>query len=74
MDITAALNKVNGACKPIMGLVMNLAVLFLVVGVVFPSTGGTTIIGSVSGVVDTFLAGGLAGLITLMVFMAVWRD
>jgi hypothetical protein len=57
-----------------MGLAMNLAVLFLVVGVVFPSTGGTAIIGNVTGVVSTFLAGGLAGLITLMVFLALWRD
>ncbi len=73
MDITAALNKVNGACKPIIGLAMQLAVLFLVVGVVFP-TGGYDIIGNVTTVVDRFLAGGLAGLITLMVFMAVWRD
>jgi len=72
MDITAALNKVNGACKPIIGLVMQLAVLFLVVGVVFPS--GYDIIGNVTLVVEKFLAGGLAGLITLMVFMAVWRD
>jgi hypothetical protein len=57
-----------------MGLAMNLAVLFLVVGVVFPGTGGQAIIGSVTGVVDGFLAGGLAGLITLMVFLALWRD
>jgi hypothetical protein len=73
-SFSRALGTVNGACKPVMGLAMNLAVLFLVVGVVFPSTGGTAIIGNVSGVVTQFLAGGLAGLITLMVFLALWRD
>ena len=73
-SFSRALGTVNGACKPVMGLAMNLAVLFLVVGVVFPSTGGTAIIGNVTGVVSTFLAGGLAGLITLMVFLALWRD
>ena len=73
-SFSRALGSVNGACKPIMGLAMNLAVLFLVVGVVFPSTGGTGIITNVTGVVDGFLAGGLAGLITLMVFLALWRD
>ena len=70
-----ALGTVNGACKPIIGLAMQLAVLFLVVGVVFPAAmGGYDIIGNVSGLVNTFISGGLAGLVTLMVFLALWRD
>ncbi len=68
-----ALNTVNGSCKPIIGLALNLAVLFLVVGVVFPAAvpADYDIVGNVSGLVNTFIGGGLAGLITLMVFMSL---
>ncbi len=68
-----ALNSVNGSCKPIIGLALNLALLFLVVGVVFPTAvpAGYDIVGNVSGLVNTFIGGGLAGLVTLMVFMSL---
>jgi hypothetical protein len=64
-----ALNSVNGSCKPIIALALNLALLFLVVGVVFPTE--YNIITNVTGLVDTFISGGLAGLITLMVFISL---
>ena len=68
-----ALNSVNGSCKPIIALALNLALLFLVVGVVFPGAvpEGYSIIGNITGLVNTFVGGGLAGLITLMVFMSL---
>lgn len=68
-----ALNSVNGSCKPIIGLALNLALLFLVVSVVFPAAvpEGYNIVGNVSGLVNTFIGGGLAGLVTLMVFMSL---
>ncbi|MEO2146348.1 MAG: hypothetical protein ABGY32_10650 [bacterium] len=70
-----ALNSVNGSCKPIIGLALNLALLFLVVGVVFPVDVGTyDIFTNVSDLVNKFIGGGLAGLITLMVFMSLMTD
>ena len=68
-----ALNSVNGSCKPIIALALNLALLFLVVGVVFPSAVPTdySIVGNITGLVNTFISGGLAGLITLMVFISL---
>jgi hypothetical protein len=68
-----ALNSVNGSCKPIIALALNLALLFLVVGVVFPAAvpADYNIVGNITGLVNTFIGGGLAGLITLMVFMSL---
>jgi hypothetical protein len=75
-SFSRALGSVNGACKPIIGLALNLAVLFFVVSIVFPGAtpDGYNIVTNVTGVVNYFIAGGLAGLVTLMVFMALWRD
>ena len=68
-----ALNSVNGSCKPIIGLALNLALLFLVVSVVFPTAMSEdyNIVENVTVLVNTFIGGGLAGLITLMVFMSL---
>lgn len=67
------LSSVSGACKPIIGLILNLAIVALVVQVVFPGfLVGYDIVGQVSDLVGKFTSGGLTGLVTLMVFLALW--
>jgi hypothetical protein len=65
------LSSLSGACKPVIGLFLNIAVVLLVAGVVF-DLGTYDIIANVSGLVGHFINGGLTGLVTLMVFLALW--
>lgn len=73
MKINDALNKVTDSIHGIMGLGMSLAVAFLVVDMLFPGT--TNIVNNVAMLVNSFTAQGLVGLITLIIFVAIFtRD
>lgn len=73
MKINDALNKVTDSIHGIMGLGMSLAVAFLVVDMLFPGT--TNIVNNVAMLVSSFTAQGLVGLITLIIFVAIFtRD
>ncbi|MDP6540961.1 MAG: hypothetical protein QF903_15765 [Planctomycetota bacterium] len=68
---TTSIRSAGNLCGPVIGLALNLAVLFLVVGVVFPSSGGVGIVDNVSNLVGKFTSGGLTGLITLLLFLSL---
>ena len=42
--------------------------------IVFGSVLGLDIVGNISGLVDGFLAGGLTGLLTLIVLIGLWEN
>ena len=69
-SFNSAINSASRMCKPVISLVLNLAVLLLIIGVVFPEA-TVDVVGNVSGLVTKFTAGGLTGLITLLVFMSI---
>jgi len=54
-----------------MGLGMALVVTFLMVDLLFPGT--THIVNNVAGLVSNFISHGLVGLITLIVFVALFN-
>lgn len=72
MNINDSLSTVTGALKGVMGLGMSLAATFLVVDLLFPGT--TNIVSNVSTLVNSFITQGLVGLITLIVFVALFSN
>ena len=73
MKVNDALNKVTDSIHGIMGLGLSLAVAFLVVDLLFPGT--TNIVNNVAVLVNSFIAHGLVGLITLIIFVSIFtRD
>ena len=70
MNINDSLNTITSALKGVVGLGMTLAVVALVVDLLFPNT--TNIVANVSGLVTSFTSQGLTGLITLIVFVAIY--
>lgn len=71
MNINDSLNTVTSALKGVISLGLTLAVVALVVDILFPGT--TNIVASVSGLVTSFTSQGLIGLITLIVFVAIYN-
>lgn len=69
-SLNTAINSASRMCKPIIGLFLNLALLIIIVGVVFPAN-TIDVIGNVSTLVGKFTAGGLTGLVTLLVLLSV---
>lgn len=73
MNINDSLGTITTVLKGVVGLGMSLAVAFLVVDLLFPGT--TNIVSNVAGLVQSFTSQGLIGLITLIVFVAIYsRD
>ena len=72
MNINGALSTVTDALKGITGLGMTLAATALVVDLLVPNT--TNIVSSVSALVTSFTSQGLVGLVTLIVFVALFSN
>ena len=72
MNINGALSTVTDALKGIIGLLMTLAATALVVDLLVPGT--TNIVSNVSALVTSFTSQGLVGLVTLIVFVALFSN
>ena len=70
MSIESAISTVTGILRGIIDLGLGLAVVFLVVDILVPGT--TNIVGNVSDLVSSFTSQGIVGLITLVVFVAIF--
>ena len=70
MNINDSMNTVTTMLKGVMGLGLSLAATFLVVDLLFPGT--TNIVNNVATLVNSFISHGLVGLITLIVFVALF--
>lgn len=70
MNIHDSLNTVTSMLKGVVGLGLSLAVTFLIVDLLFPGT--TNIVNNVASLVNNFISHGLVGLITLIVFVALF--
>ena len=70
MSIESAISTVTGILRGIINLGLGLAVVFLVVDILVPGT--TNIVGNVSELVSSFTSEGIVGLITLVVFVAIF--
>ena len=70
MSIESAISTVTGILRGIIDLGLGLAVVFLVVDILVPGT--TNIVGNVSELVSSFTSEGIVGLITLVVFVAIF--
>lgn len=68
MNASDAMGAVGGWARAAMGLGVSLIGLFLVVQVLYPSS-GINVISNIGAVVDQF--SGLNGLITLLVLVAI---
>jgi len=71
MNIHDSLSSITSILKSVMGLGMALVVTFLMVDLLFPGT--THIVNNVAALVNNFIGHGLVGLITLIVFVALFN-
>jgi hypothetical protein len=69
MNLDSALGTIGGWLKSIVSLGLTLALTMLVVDVIIPNE--TDIVGNVADLVGRFTDNGLAGLITLIVLVAI---
>lgn len=72
MNINDALSTVTNVLKGVIGLGMSLAATALIVDLLFPGT--TNIVSNVGTLVNSFISQGLVGLITLIVFVALFSN
>ena len=73
MNINDSMNTVTTVLKGVMSLGLSLVATFLVIDLLFPGT--TNIVNNVAALVNSFISHGLVGLITLIVFVALFsRD
>lgn len=70
MNIHDSLTTVTSMLKGVVGLGLSLTVTFLVVDLLFPGT--TNIVNNVASLINSFISHGLVGLITLIVFVALF--
>jgi hypothetical protein len=71
MNINDSLSAVTSSLKEVISLGLTLVFVALVVDLLFPGT--TYIVTSVSGLVTSFTSQGLVGLISLIVFVAIYN-
>ena len=69
MTMKNALSNVNGWLGGIVGLLKTVIVFFVFAGILWP-TGLPNAIGGVMNLIGTFIGGGLAGLLALIVFVS----
>ena len=67
MTMKSALSNVNGWLGGIVGLLKTVIVFFVFAGILWP-TGLPNAIGGIMSLIGTFIGGGLAGLLALIVF------
>jgi len=72
MTVKEALSTVGSWADGAVGFLTGLVSLLLVVHVLFPNP-AYNIINNVSSVIGAFTSEGLMGLLTLVVFVAIWR-
>ena len=70
MSIDSAFSTVTGVLRGIVSLGLGLVLVFLIIDILFPGT--TDIVGNVSALVSSFTDQGIVGLITLIVFVAIF--
>ena len=75
MNVKTAFGHVGDVISGLTGVLGGLVAIGVLSQVVF-GTGwlGIDVIGNISGIVASFLGGGLTGLVTLVVLMAIWDD
>jgi hypothetical protein len=73
MNVKSIFAMVSDFIGGVTGLLGGLVAVGFMSQIVF-GTGwlGIDVIGNISGIVNTFLAGGLTGLITLVVLLSLW--
>ena len=75
MNVKTAFGYVGDVIGGIAGVLAGLVSIGVLSQIVF-GTGwlGIDVIGNISGIVASFLGGGLTGLVTLIVLMAMWDN
>jgi len=68
MTMKSALSNVNGWLGGIVGLLKTVIVFFVFAGILWPT--GVNAIGGIMNLIGTFIGGGLAGLLALVVFVS----
>ena len=70
-SIFGSVSDVLGGFAGVLGGLVSVGVLSTIV---FGPVLGLDIIGNISGLVDSFLTGGLTGLLTLIVLIGLWEN
>ena len=75
MNVKTAFGYVGDVIGGLAGVLAGLVSVGVLSQVVF-GTGwlGIDVIGNISGIVSSFLAGGLTGLVTLVVLLSLWDN
>jgi len=75
MNVKTAFGYVGDVIGGLAGVLAGLVSIGVLSQIVF-GTGwlGIDVIGNISGIVASFLGGGLTGLVTLIVLMAMWDN
>ena len=75
MNIKSIFGMIGDVLSGIGGVLVSLVSVSILSTVVFGSGWlGIDVVGNISGLVNTFLAGGLTGLITLVVLVGLWDN
>jgi hypothetical protein len=72
MNIKSIFGSVSDVLTGFAGVLGGLVSVGILSQIVFGSVLGLDIVGNISGLVDGFLAGGLTGLLTLIVLIGLW--
>ena len=75
MNVKTAFGYIGDVISGLTGVLGGLVAVGVLSQVVF-GTGwlGIDVIGNISGIVSSFLAGGLTGLVTLVVLLSLWDN
>lgn len=71
-NVTELFDTVGSWLKALVNLGFALALVFLIIDVLFGQTIG--IVDNVAALINTFVDNGVVGLITLLFFLAIYRD
>ena len=75
MNVKTAFGYIGDVIGGLAGVLAGLVSVGVLSQVVFGSGWlGIDVIGNISGIVASFLGGGLTGLVTLMVLLSLWDD
>jgi|TARA_Y100000310_G_scaffold303898_1_gene342597 hypothetical protein len=75
MNIKSVFSTINDVIVGFVGVLTGLVTLGVMAQVIFGTgTLGLDIVGNISALVTTFMGGGLAGLIALIVLFGLWTD
>jgi len=73
MNVKSTFGIIGDFLSGIAGVLVGLVSVGILSQVVFGSGWlGIDVIGNIGGIVNTFLAGGVTGLVTLVVLLALW--